>query len=162
MSACAAKKLLRHVLGLASLLGLLGLSACGGPKTNEVSGKVLYKGQPLPRGDISFFSPDGKRVGTSPIFEGNYDVKDAPVGMDSVTVSGGSPGNESMGAPPRMGQGKKVIPMKMGERSKPLVVEAKKPGEQFRVPAKYGDPKESGLSFEVIHGSPQTHDINIE
>lgn len=75
------------VLGtLSGLLGFLALG-CGGDKGNRVSGKVTYKGQPVPAGRI-YFMPDTKKgnkgpTGFAEIKNGAYDTAE-PGGHGAV------------------------------------------------------------------------------
>ena len=52
--------------------GLLLCLGCGGSK-GEVSGKVTYRGKPLPSGAVTFFGPGDQMVGSASIFA------DAPI-----------------------------------------------------------------------------------
>jgi hypothetical protein len=70
----------RRALGLGFLPTLLGCLAlgCGGEKTYRVSGKVTFKGQPIPEGRIHFI-PDGAKgnkgiAGYADIKAGAYDT----------------------------------------------------------------------------------------
>jgi hypothetical protein len=75
----------RGMIGLiparARVLALLLCGAslgCGGGNTHRISGKVTFKGQPIPAGKI-YFMPDGSKGNTGPtgyanIKEGSYDT----------------------------------------------------------------------------------------
>ena len=69
-------------LGLVALL----VSGCGGEKTGTISGKVLYRGQPLPGGFGDFVSEQGKVVTTGIEANGGYLVSGVPVGLAKITV----------------------------------------------------------------------------
>jgi len=74
------------LLSLACLLCLL--VGCGGDGTNRVSGKITFKGQPVPAGTIHFI-PDGKKgnkgaTGYAVIKDGAYDTS-ARGGRGSVS-----------------------------------------------------------------------------
>lgn len=87
-----------------SLLGavmLLGLTAgCGGGSGNRVSGKVTFKGQPVPAGKI-YFAPDTAKGNSGPtgfadIKDGAYDTsanegQGAPTGAVIISVDGFDP-----------------------------------------------------------------------
>ena len=65
------------VLSLAAL-GCGLVIGCGGPTYHRLSGKVTFKGQPIPAGKI-YFTPDGKKNNTGPtgyadITNGSYDT----------------------------------------------------------------------------------------
>jgi hypothetical protein len=73
----------RLMLSRAVLLALLPallccLSGCGGGGQYDVSGKVMFKGRPVPAGKI-YFSPDGSKgnkgpTGYADIHDGTYDT----------------------------------------------------------------------------------------
>jgi hypothetical protein len=71
----------------ASVAALCLLSGCGGAKTARVSGKITFKGQPVPAGKI-YFLPDTAKGGTgqpgfADIKDGQYDTA-APGGQAGV------------------------------------------------------------------------------
>jgi hypothetical protein len=64
-----------------------GLAAGCGGGTNRISGKVTFKGQPIPAGKITF-TPDGSKGNTGPtgyakIVNGEYDTS-APGGLGAI------------------------------------------------------------------------------
>jgi hypothetical protein len=123
----------RLLLALAA--GLL-VSGAGCARFGAVSGKVYYQGKPLKGGMVHFYGPRGS-VETSRIEpDGGYTLSRVPVGPAKVAVSTPVAGRISItiGSPP----------------------------PAFRVvPARYGDPQQSGLTLEV-HGGSQEHDIRLE
>jgi hypothetical protein len=79
-----ARFMLTSILSALTLCMLLG---CGGEKTYRLSGKVTFKGQPIPSGKI-FFVPDTSKGNKGPsgyaeIKDGNYDTS-APGGSGIV------------------------------------------------------------------------------
>lgn len=71
------------------LLACLLLVGCGptGPKTYPVSGTVMFNGEPLAKGQISFMPKDGKTAPTGgAITAGKYTVQ-ALEGMKSVEIT---------------------------------------------------------------------------
>ncbi len=63
-------------ISAALLIPLLCLTGCGGGTGYQVSGKVTYKGQPVPKGYITF-APDGSKGNKGPgglamIVNGDY------------------------------------------------------------------------------------------
>jgi hypothetical protein len=98
----------------------------------EVSGRVLYKGKPLPGGRVTFVTADGF-AGTAVIDEtGNYRIKarvgEAGIGVDNRMLR------------------------ERGNRVK---------GRFVQIPARYFTPDTSGLKYKVRKGQ-QTHDIELE
>ena len=86
------------VLGWVVLLASAG--GCGGSSGNRVSGKVTFKGQPVPAGKI-YFSPDTAKgnsggTGYADIKDGAYDTsategQGAPTGAVIISVEGFDP-----------------------------------------------------------------------
>ncbi len=72
------------------LLFLLGVPAgCGGPAgppTYPVSGKVLYRGEPLSRGTVLFIPEDGPAAGTAIADDGSFSL-DAVAGNHRVGIT---------------------------------------------------------------------------
>ncbi len=120
------------LLGSFLLLAALG---CG-ESVSTVSGEVKVNDKPLPDGVISFASQGRKKkVREGIIKDGKYSVADVPVGDTIVTVKETS----TMTAPaPAKGSGKTL-----STPPKPTTT---------LVPAKYGDPRTSGLTYTVQSG----------
>jgi len=119
------------------LLLLLVLAGCSSSKsgTREVSGKVTYKGEPLPGGTITFQSANDKdKVGRTGINEdGSYKLGNAPEGDVKIFFIGPSrPSDTTKGKAP------------------PVTLEAK-----------YLKPETSGVSYTVKEGT-QTYDIDLK
>jgi hypothetical protein len=118
------------LLGSFLLVAALG---CG-ESVSTVSGEVKVNDKPLPDGIISFASQGKKKkVREGIIKDGKYSVSDVPVGDTIVTVKETS----TMTAPaPAKGSSKTATP------PKPTTL----------IPAKYGDPRTSGLTYTVQAG----------
>jgi hypothetical protein len=119
----------------------------------EVSGKVLYKGQPLPGGRVTFVSAQGTFASTGNIDEkGDYTIK-APVGEVKISVDNRmlSALGAKAGALPR-GAGRR--PQEGGGEPNPVK------GTYKPIPTKYYTPDTSGLTYTVQKG-PQTHNIEL-
>lgn len=122
--------------GRLALLAPAALLLAGCAGQGQVSGKVKYKGQPLPGGTITFYDSKSKAVSGAIEKDGNYSVDKVASGPVKVSV-----------VPP--------IPIYMvGEKPPP----GPKPPT---LPDKYYDREKSGLDFEVKTG-PQTHDFNLD
>jgi len=118
----------------------------------EVTGQVLYKGKPLPGGEVTFVTVKDAFASTGIIDErGNYKIS-APVGEVKIGVdnqmlnpqaSGAKQPNASRGAGrPDAGA---PTPMK---------------GTFVRIPPKYKDPEQSGLTYTVTKDET-THKIEL-
>jgi hypothetical protein len=87
----------RSAISLRLLLGVLavGLAGCGakGPKRQEVTGTVIFKGQPLDEGIIEFEPLDGQESKSgATILNGEYKIprdKGLFPGRYKVTILGG-------------------------------------------------------------------------
>lgn len=132
-------------LPIVLILGIVAfLVGCSG-KSATVSGKVRYKDQLLPTGEVSFIATDGKSrsglIGT----DGSYQISDAPIGPVKIVVVA------------RQVEGK----MKGGSPMVAKLDQARRPVVKSLIPAKFADPAKSGLSFEVVAGK-QIKDIYLK
>jgi hypothetical protein len=90
----------RGLLSALPALACVFALGCGGVKTYRVSGKVKYKGNPVPAGKI-YFIPDSSKGNSGPtgyadIKDGEYDTsssggRDAPAGPVIIAVEGLDP-----------------------------------------------------------------------
>ncbi len=154
-------------------LGLLLLLPSGvgcGPGQAKVSGRVLYKGTPLPGGRVCFRPADPRRNSLTVDLDadGNYEAV-LPVGDVQVSVD-----NREL-EPRRRPQGMVLPPLKPEVREKlggganpekapPAPGEDaadKLPGRYVKIPDKYYDTEKSGLQFKVEPGG-QRHDIELQ
>ena len=116
----------------------------------EVSGKVLFKGKPLPGGTVSFVAVNGGFTSTGTIDEnGNYQIK-APVGDVEISVM------NRMLQPSRGSKGMRPARLKKAEAKENRLLK----GRWVKIPSHYEDPHTSGLKYTVKQG-PQTHDIEL-
>jgi len=118
-------------LGAALILGATG---CGGDSTGPiVKGTVKYKGAPLPGGAVTLVSATDatQRTGSINEEDGRYAAVNCPVGDVKISIDGPTP---SSAGPPK--------------------------APPVTIPAKYKDPKTSGLTYTVVKGE-QTHDIDL-
>jgi hypothetical protein len=111
-------------------------SGCG-RDTGSITGEVKYNGQLLPIGDIAFLSQEGDRqVRHADIIDGKYSIPSIPVGQAKVIVTTWQP-------QPRKGSPPPPVP------------------KAILIPERYGNPDQSGLTYEVKAGS-QTNDFNLQ
>jgi hypothetical protein len=157
-------------LGL--LLVLPVLAGCG-PRTGHVTGKVTYKGAPVPAGFITFrpADPSQNSVPVELDAEGNFAV-DLPVGEVTVTIDNHEWApregpNQGMphGVPPglplspeiqaKLGPPRSAAPSKDVENRR-----APRPGKYVEIPAKYYQGETSGIKF-TVKGGAQTETIEL-
>ena len=111
---------------------------CGGGK-GSVTGEVKYKDQPLAAGAIAFLFEDGeKQVVHADIVNGKYSIPSTQTGKAKVTVTA---------TPPSRGHG--ALPKGATVSAAPSV----SPEKYVPIPAKYGNPDTSGLTYDVKSGA---------
>jgi hypothetical protein len=147
------------------ILGLAVFSGCSGRQgafpTGEVSGKVTYKGTPIPLGKITFISTGGEgNFGSDIINDGAYTVK-APLGRCKIEIQMQSDENKYAVTPQQM----KMIKAKMkAMKDQGMKVPDELPHVTKRptvnLPEKYKYADRSGLEFEVKDGK-QTKDWDL-
>lgn len=131
-------------LPIVLLLGMIAfLGGCGG-RSAAVSGKVRYKDQLLTTGEVSFIAADGKSRSGLIGADGSYQISEAPIGPVTVVVvarqvEGGPVGGSPMAAG-------------LDRTRRPVV--------KSLIPARFADPEQSGLRFEVVAGK-QIKDIDL-
>jgi len=123
---------MRRILGAFVLLLASGFGAADDkkpdpPKGEEVSGKVTLDGMPLTGATITFLSKDGKTKVDAEIKDGDYKAT-VPVGEYGVGIASVPPPKKNPKDPPKE---EKILPV---------------------VPAKYNDPKTSGITAKVVAG----------
>jgi hypothetical protein len=149
--------LLRSALLLALLTLFVG---CGSKGT--VSGKVLYQGNPLPGGTVTFLQEKG--AFHSVIHEdGSYRVTGIAPGPATITVS--SPDPPQPAGPQSM---EKTVEQAKAHKAEIPPEIAKHMGDPeagkrryMAIPSNYKDPDKSGLTYTVKSGA-QEHDIQLK
>jgi hypothetical protein len=138
------------------LVGVVALAmGCGGQRINyemvEVSGKVSYKGRPLPGGRITFTADQGGLAAGANLDEnGNYKVT-APVGPVKITVD-----NRGLDTSKRGPRGGPILRNPNQEGPTDM------PGHYVEIPNKYYETATTDLTYTVKSGEQQTHDIKLE
>jgi hypothetical protein len=128
-----------------ALFGLalaMSLSGCGGSNeagTVPIEGVVAVDDKPIAQASVAFIGKDGARLASaSTDAAGKFKLR-AAVGKNVVTVAKAPPG----GPAPPPSEEPQLMPTE-GE-----YVKMQKAVAASEVPAKYGDPKTSGLSFDI-------------
>jgi hypothetical protein len=162
---------------IAAGVGLL-LLAAGCNSRGSISGKVLYKGKPMPGGKVLFIHE--KKGAFSALIhpDGTYSFTDIPTGQVKIAVaSPRSPSDEAddprfhlMKKPKEqaelMAKIKKSMPAEIDEEAMRDMMGIRKPKPKSApptlvLPRDLGDPEKSGLRWTVEGGS-QTHDIELQ
>lgn len=131
-----------------------------GEQQAEVSGKVSYKGKPLPGGVITFAAPRGYTATAVISPEGTYKLKapvgEVQIGVDNRMLDKNSPKQKQ--AEKRSGAGRLKMPTEVAsklEKGKQEVT-----GSYVFLPSRFADPTKSGLTYTVKTGA-QTHDVEL-
>jgi hypothetical protein len=156
-------RLLTPRLGLVFVFPLL--AGCA-PKVGQVTGKVTYKGQPVPAGWVQFRPADpAQNSVTVELKEDGTFTADLPAGEVTVTI-------DNREWEPRTGGGIPAIPtgIPLSPEAKAQVAAAARKeaesrpaarsGKYVPLPERYFDAATSPVKFTVKGGS-QTHDIEL-
>jgi hypothetical protein len=115
----------RRAVLLGALLVALAASGCGGPKFIKVTGRVTYKGEPVPNTQLRFLPDNGERPSTGHTDDdGTFRVRysrhqdGAPPGKYTVYLTY-VPSNEEENhtAPPKASKEMKAVIAKYGDAS---------------------------------------------
>jgi hypothetical protein len=129
----------RWMRGGAALTLVVLLSGCSGQ--GNISGTVKIGTQPVAGGTITFYDSRNGTVSSPIADDGSYSVSRVAVGPVKVSVAVPMPIAFSASSMPG---------------SKPVRPTIKTPA----IPAKYQNPEESGLGFQVVKGS-QVKDFDL-
>jgi hypothetical protein len=136
-------------------LALAPVAGCGTKARAVVKGKVTFGGAPLKAGEVTFFTSD-HRVGTAPIVDGKYEMKDAPVGDVKITVT--------IPPPSPVGAVGVARPKELGGMPTDMIPEAGDKtagGKATPIPEKYKDVKTTDLTYTVEKGEHE-YDIPLK
>lgn len=128
-------------MGMALALCLPIVVGCG-KRSAQVSGTVKYQGKELPSGNVTFFDDKNQVVGSASITDGKYKIPQVPPGPVKITVT----------TPPPVNQ--------MANRAPAPPKDMPPPPASIAIPQKYGNPEQSGLTYDVKPGS-QDHPIDL-
>jgi hypothetical protein len=138
----------RWVVLSVGVLGSVLLSAvvgCGGGTeagTVAIQGTVTVDSKPIAQASVGFIGKEGARLASATTDAGGKFTIRAALGKNQVTVAKAAPG----GPTPPPSDEPQLMPSAGEYAAMQKAVAASE------VPAKYGDPKTSGLSFEIVEG----------
>jgi hypothetical protein len=119
-------------------LAIMTIAGCGSP-AGMVSGKVAFKGEPLPAGKITFFCEGGgKPVIGRDIANGTYAMPEMPTGNARVTIATFEVKQDAVPGPV--------------QSPKPTDIPAAPAGPYVKIPDKYRMPDTSGLTYTITSG----------
>jgi hypothetical protein len=135
-------------------MGILIVLGCGRvappPGTVNVSGQITLDGKPVDKAAVGFIGDEGARLATaSTDQEGKFSIR-AALGKNIVTVSKPS----ANPAPTSSSDEPQLMPT-TGEYQKMIL------NLKSELPAKYADPKTSGVSVEVETGGMKPSIIDL-
>ncbi len=164
MNPSIVKSILRLVCGCLSLGLLAGTTGCSktahGTEHIQVSGKVLFKGKPLPGGRVTFAAIKDGFASSAPIDEnGNYKLN-APIGEVLISVDNRMFQPKGAGG---KGKGSAQTPGPEHHPKRPdsqVEAEPTKGRRYVPIPTRYANCDTSGLTY-TVQPEPQTHDIEL-
>jgi hypothetical protein len=146
------------------LFGILAISLGCGPNYKAratVKGKVTFGNKTLTSGTVMFYGKQNLTGQASIDKNGNYEMKDAPIGDVKVTVTVQKPPEGGIG---RMKMGPAVGAVKDSKSVAPdgsgrsISIMGEMPTEVVLIPEKYSQPDTSGLTYKVEKGE-HVHNI---
>jgi hypothetical protein len=129
------------------LLVALACAGCG--RVGQVAGKVSYRDKPLPDGTVMLLASDGQAYDGPIQSDGTFVIRDVPAGTARVAVTSM---NAASDADKSGGKG--------DERAKQRNIA--KGGARSRIPTKYSDFNQSGLTVTVQRGATVQLDLNLK
>ena len=152
-------------LARALLLFLPALAGCGQPK-GQLSGQVMYQGQPLPGGRLTFLPADPKQNPVpAPIdANGHYEVT-LPAGDGTISVDNRELQPHPSGQRPIPPSGIKLPSQEGGVKAAaaaPTAGGGKLAGKYVFIPEKFYDAATSGLKYTVKAGTQTPYDIELK
>jgi hypothetical protein len=138
-------RITRYVVAATCVLGAVECG-CSQPK-GQVEGKVLYQGEPLHSGMVTFVGADGSEAFAPISPDGKYKISDLAVGEAKISVV----------SRPAVPEGLRNFREPPG----PFAPGPAPPAEKvIEIPARYNHPNQSGLTYTVKSGS-QKHQIEL-
>ncbi len=134
------------------LLALPVLAAGCGKATSVVSGKVTYKGRPLPIGTVLFLTSENKVLAGEITGDGDYSVSRVPPGEVKISVAVPSPNT--------------LRPQQKGMHGKADENTSFQPAQKapnvVKIPDVYANADTSGLKYTVTAEPTQTHNLDLK
>lgn len=153
---------LRLVIGSVTMLGLVFLAGCG-PGQGEVSGKVTYKGAPLPGGLVTFrpADPSHNSVAVELAEDGSFKVVlpagEVTASVDNLALAPAAELDSGSLTVPLSPEAKKALGSTAQRKSSGA---AKRSSRYVEIPPRYQDAETSGLTF-TVKGGAQTRDLTL-
>jgi hypothetical protein len=138
------------------LLFCLLFTGCSSQGT--ISGQITYQGKPVPEGTVVMVPAEGQAV-TGIIKDGHYEVKGIVKGMVKIAVqtTESAAVNRSVQRIPK-GMGP---PKELGLDPAIYDPSAQRQVKSMRIPEKYRDPEQSGLTY-TVKGGKQEFNIDLK
>jgi len=149
-----------YIICLVFVVGVL--CGCGGSSVapSRISGRVTYKGAPVPAGGIAFHSEDKGVYPCALSPDGSYSITDVPVGKMVVTID-----TEFLNPAKKVkdygGKGAAGYAERLAaEKAAGIQAGEKSSGTYMKIPEKYSTPKTSPLIVTIESGK-QTREFEL-
>lgn len=141
-------------LALCLALGLTSLSGCG-KSTTRVNGKVTYRGKPVVVGNVTIIASDNMSHAGLIQPGGDFTIENVPPGPCRIGVTSNNPTSQNGRKSARVQSAGKGVEVKF---TPPKEGDTTSAG-WFEIPQKYSDPVNSGLTGEIVAGTPLNIDL---
>lgn len=139
-----ARRPARRAGAVGVVLLLAAAAGCGGKSRADVTGTVTYRGRPVVSGSVVVIASDQMPYYGTIQTDGSFTVRQVPVGPVRLGVHSPDPYYEPP-APPEVKADLEARRQKAGIELPPKPPK----GAWFKIPSRYGEPSQSGLTGEV-------------
>lgn len=145
-----------------SMSSMIAIAGCGDLARGKVHGSIKFKGEPLKNSTVMFMTRDNQIYRAETKEDGSYEVEGVPLGPVKVCVQQALPSVTPRpdATPGQTAAAKAAMGEKRDQKWQPPPSATPEQGEG-RLPTKYGDPNQSGLSFEMT-SADQEWSTNLE
>jgi hypothetical protein len=145
---------MRRIVLVALVVSVIAAAGCG-PARSRVHGTVRYKGKPLNAGMITFLAPDNQNYRADIGPDGTYEVAGVARGKVRVSVLVEQPRPMPRPDPVKGADSFAGKEAKGDDEAKLSRQPTMRPSSAVQIPAMYGDPNSSGLSFDLKEPSQE-------
>jgi len=148
----------RALMAALVFVAATGMAGCGSHPRGRIHGVITYQGKPVTFGTVTFFGLDNMTYMADLNPDGTYSMAGVPQGTVRVCVQQPPP----RPTPRPLSPGSRGPDPEEGKKAKLAAAPKPPAGDQGpRIPAKYADPKTSGLSLELT-GPDQEWSVDLK